>query len=63
MAALDVTKPDNGMVGKKYNITGFPTLLYFQDGAMKYPYPGDNNKAAILEFLKNPKQMLFFLIS
>ncbi len=30
IAALDVNKPENGVVRQKYNITGFPTLLYFR---------------------------------
>jgi protein disulfide-isomerase-like protein len=55
MAAMDVTKPDNNIISKKYNITGFPTLLYFEDGVMKFPYPGDNKKDALVSFLKNPK--------
>ena len=28
-AAIDVNQPDNYGVRQKYNITGFPTLLYF----------------------------------
>ena len=55
MAALDVTRPENNQISKKYNITGFPTLLYFQEGAMQYPYPGDNNRQALVSFMKNPK--------
>ena len=34
---------------------GFPTILYFENGVQQYPYPGDNNKAAIISFLKDPK--------
>lgn len=30
MAAIDVNRPENSGVRKKYNITGFPTMLYFQ---------------------------------
>lgn len=30
LAAIDVNKPENGVVRQKYNITGFPTLLYFR---------------------------------
>ena len=55
LAALDVTRPDNNKIGKKYNITGFPTLLYFHNGEMQYPYPGDNNKQALVSFMQNPK--------
>ena len=55
LAALDVTRPDNNKIGKKYNITGFPTLLYFHNGELQYPYPGDNNKQALVSFMQNPK--------
>jgi len=30
LAAIDVNRPENSDVRKKYNITGFPTLLYFR---------------------------------
>ena len=30
-------------------------MLYFENGVQQYPYPGDNNKAAIISFLKDPK--------
>ena len=40
LAAIDVTKTGNNAVSRKYNITGFPTLLYFENGKMSYPYPG-----------------------
>ena len=30
VAAMDVNRPENGAVRQKYNITGFPTLLYFR---------------------------------
>jgi hypothetical protein len=30
VAAIDVNRPENSGVRKKYNITGFPTLLYFR---------------------------------
>lgn len=30
IAAIDVNRPDNYVVRKQYNITGFPTLLYFK---------------------------------
>ena len=44
MAAMDVNKPENTPISRKYNITGFPTLLYFEGGELQYPYPGGNNK-------------------
>lgn len=30
LAAIDVNRPENAAVRKFYNITGFPTLLYFE---------------------------------
>ena len=42
-------------VSRKYNISGFPTLLYFAAGELQYPYPGGNNKEDIKKFLANPK--------
>lgn len=54
MAAMDVNRPENAKVRKMYNITGFPTLLYFENGVMKQTYEGDNNKDALIAFLKNP---------
>ena len=55
MAAMDVTLPNNNAISKKYNITGFPTLIYFESGVMQYAYPGENNKASLINFLKDPK--------
>ena len=55
LAALDVTRPENNIISRKYNITGFPTLLYFENGVMKYPYPGDNKKDALVSFEREPQ--------
>ena len=44
LAAMDVNKPENSPVSRKYTITGFPTLLFFDGGELQYPYPGGNNK-------------------
>ena len=30
MAAMDVTRPENSQASKLYNITAFPTLIYFE---------------------------------
>jgi len=55
LAAMDVNKPENSPVARKYNVTGFPTLLYFEGGQYQFVYPGDNNKAAIKSFIADPK--------
>lgn len=54
LAAIDVNRPENSVIRKQYNITGFPTLLYYENAQFKYVYEGDNNKAAIVSFMKNP---------
>lgn len=54
MAAIDVNRPENAKVRKTHNITGFPTLLYYEGGEMKFTYEGDNNKAGLVAFMRNP---------
>lgn len=54
LAAIDVNRPENIGIRVKYNITGFPTLLYFQDGEIKYTYEGENKKDDIIRFMKDP---------
>lgn len=54
LAAMDVNKPENNIVRHHFNITGFPTLLFFEDGKLKYRYEGENNKDGIVNFMKNP---------
>ena len=47
LAAMDVNKPENSPISRKFNITGFPTLLFFEGGELQYPYPGANNKEVL----------------
>uniref|UniRef100_A0A915IUE0 Thioredoxin domain-containing protein n=1 Tax=Romanomermis culicivorax TaxID=13658 RepID=A0A915IUE0_ROMCU len=55
LAALDVTRPELYELQKLYNITGFPTVLYFQEGELKFPFGGAQTKDGIVEWMKNPK--------
>lgn len=55
LAAMDVNKPENAIVRQHFNITGFPTLLYFENGHLKHKYDGENNKESIISFMKNPQ--------
>ncbi|XP_055709499.1 protein disulfide-isomerase A5 [Phlebotomus papatasi] len=54
LAAIDVNRPENSVIRKLYNITGFPTLLYYEGGKMRHTFEGDNNKAGIISFMENP---------
>lgn len=56
IAAMDMEKPENNQVRKRFNITGFPTLLFFENGQPKYTFEGDNTKDGIISFLSNPSQ-------
>ncbi|CAB4061901.1 PDIA5 [Lepeophtheirus salmonis] len=54
MAAMDVNRPENAPIRKKFNITAFPTILYFEGNEMRYQYPGENDADSFVNFLKNP---------
>ncbi|XP_063704106.1 protein disulfide-isomerase A5 [Culicoides brevitarsis] len=54
LAAIDLNRPENSALRRQYNISGFPTLLYFENGVPKYTFEGENNKNGIIAFMKNP---------
>uniref|UniRef100_A0A0A9YNZ9 Protein disulfide-isomerase A5 n=2 Tax=Lygus hesperus TaxID=30085 RepID=A0A0A9YNZ9_LYGHE len=54
LAAIDVNRPENNAVRGTFNITGFPTLLYFKNGIVQYTYEGNNKKEDIVRFMKDP---------
>lgn len=54
LAAIDVNRPENAKIRKMFNITSFPTIIYFENGAVKHEYNGENNKDGIIAFMKNP---------
>ncbi|KAK6644436.1 hypothetical protein RUM43_000703 [Polyplax serrata] len=57
LAAIDVNKPENIAVRNKYNITGFPTLIYFENGVKMFNYEGENKKDGLVAFMKNPSSI------
>ena len=64
LAAMDVNKPENSPVSQKYNITGFPTLLFFDGGELQYPYPGGNNKEVFIDsFVQRDPAHEYFIVS
>lgn len=56
IAAMDMEKPENNQARKRFNITGFPTILFFENGQPKYTFEGDNTKDGIISFLANPTE-------
>ncbi|CAH1775049.1 unnamed protein product [Owenia fusiformis] len=55
MAGMDVDKPENMNVRTAFNITGFPTILYFEKGQMKYKYGGENTKDGLVSWMRDPQ--------
>ncbi|KAK1260716.1 Protein disulfide isomerase-like 1-4 [Acorus gramineus] len=49
LAKVDAS--EEGELAQKYEIQGFPTVLFFIDGVHK-PYPGQRNKEAIVTWIK-----------
>ncbi|KAI5647033.1 thioredoxin domain-containing protein [Phthorimaea operculella] len=58
LAAIDVAKPGNSKIRQVYNITGFPTLLYYEKGQLKFPYNGENKRQAIVDFMRDPTSQM-----
>ncbi|KAH9503116.1 Protein disulfide-isomerase A5, partial [Bulinus truncatus] len=56
LVGIDVDKPHMMHLRIQYNITGFPTLFYFIKGQVKFKYGGENSKAGIISWLKNPQE-------
>uniref|UniRef100_A0A1A9ZP08 Thioredoxin domain-containing protein n=1 Tax=Glossina pallidipes TaxID=7398 RepID=A0A1A9ZP08_GLOPL len=54
LGAMDVERKENTLARKVFNLTGFPTLIYFENGQLKQHYEGENNKEAIVAFMHDP---------
>jgi len=54
LAGMDVDQPHNQAVRTAFNITGFPTIFYFEKGNLKYKYGGENNKDGIVSWMRDP---------
>lgn len=56
IAAMDMEKPENNPARKIFNISGFPTLQYFENTIPRYTFEGDSTKEGIINFLENPSE-------
>jgi protein disulfide-isomerase-like protein len=54
IAGIDVAGSAGRASGYKYNISGYPTIKYFENGVFKFDYQGGRTKDAIVEFIKKP---------
>uniref|UniRef100_A0A7M5XDK5 Thioredoxin domain-containing protein n=1 Tax=Clytia hemisphaerica TaxID=252671 RepID=A0A7M5XDK5_9CNID len=55
LVGMDVDKPDAFNVRYQFNITGFPTLIYFENGEQKYNYAGKMDKEGLISWMQDPK--------
>ncbi|XP_077996871.1 protein disulfide-isomerase A5-like [Glandiceps talaboti] len=55
LAGMDVDKPENYGSRQTFNITGFPTIYYFEHGKVKYQYGGERDKEGIITWMKDPQ--------
>jgi protein disulfide-isomerase-like protein len=53
LAAVDATL--SSKLSQRFDLKGFPTLKYFEDGQFKFDYQGGRNKEDFVEFMRNPK--------
>lgn len=51
---MDVDTYEGYPIREKFNITGFPTLIYFENGEEKYRYQGKHDKDSLVEWMRNP---------
>ena len=57
---MHVSNNDNNSLEGNYqlkemlNITGYPTLLYFENGNLLHPYGGEYNRRSLVQWMKNP---------
>jgi protein disulfide-isomerase-like protein len=55
VAAMDVSTDEFSPIRYQYNISGFPTLIYFVKGQPLYVYSGEQTSAALVAWLSDPK--------
>merc|ERR1719331_1270313 len=59
VSGLSISKVDctqSKMTCEKYDVKGYPTLLYFRNGKMIEKYSGANNLKSLKEFVKKMKE-------
>ena len=55
LAAVNVDNTENYALRVTYNITGYPTILFFKNGALAFKYGGEYTKESLVEWMKNPE--------
>lgn len=55
LVGMNLDKPEAMLLREEYNITGYPTVLYFEGGKLVYDYLGERDEEAIINWMKNPQ--------
>jgi hypothetical protein len=55
LGAVDATKSPK--LKDKFDIKGFPTMKYFENGKLKFEYNGGRSKDDFVQFMREPKQI------
>jgi protein disulfide-isomerase-like protein len=55
LVGADVDLTENYGLRRTFNITGFPTLLFFRSGELQFKYGGENSKESIVSWMKDPQ--------
>lgn len=58
LVAMDMEKPENNAARRKYNISGFPTIINFDNSVAKHTFEGESTKAGLMEFLTDPSKQI-----
>jgi thiol-disulfide isomerase/thioredoxin len=53
LAGMDVDTPDAFGIREQFNITGFPTIIYFENGQRKFDYSGKPRRLPVCWFSSN----------
>lgn len=56
MVAVNCDLPGNMKLKQTYDIKGFPTLSYFKDGKLQFPYGGEHNFQSLVDWMGNPEE-------
>lgn len=56
LAGMDVDNMEAYPVRQVFNITGFPTVIYFEEGQKKFDYKGPRTKDGIVAWMKDPQE-------
>ncbi|KNC46044.1 protein disulfide isomerase, variant [Thecamonas trahens ATCC 50062] len=54
-AAVDLSLPENGAIGKMLDVAAFPTFVLFDGNIERFRYKGARTKAAFLEWVADPQ--------